>query len=177
MKAVPLAALAATAIAIALSLSACDDRPAAGAGSGSDACGEIQRPPVQGGEHLIGDREPPVEYSSVPPTSGWHSSGALQIAVRGEDDPLTEPEQVSVLEAGGVVAAHRDLDAQQRRELEALAAGEYSGRLAVTPYDRLEAGQVALTAWGVLQLCDAVDVEAIRAFADAHAGQATEAGH
>ncbi len=60
-------------------------------------------------EDLIGDQGPPVPYSSSPPTSGWHASGAFSIAVHRPGDPLSEPMQVSVLGAGGVVVAYRDL--------------------------------------------------------------------
>lgn len=57
------------------------------------------------GSHLLGDRQPPVPYSSTPPTSGWHASGLTPIAVH----PLSEPQQVSVLEAGAVVVTYHEL--------------------------------------------------------------------
>jgi predicted small lipoprotein YifL len=140
----------------------------------SGACGPVELPPVQGGEHLIGDQEPPVAYSSTPPTSGWHSSGAFEIGVFGEDAPLSEPQQVSVLEVGGAVATYRDLPDADRAALEGLATGEYAGRLAVTPYDALEPGQVALTAWGTLKICDRLDLDTVAAFVDAYADEAPE---
>lgn len=128
---------------------------------------------IQSGLHLIGDREPPVPYSSVPPTSGWHSSGPPPRGVASE--PLTEPQQVAVLEAGGVVAAHGALPAGARSQLEQLAA-QHEGTLAVTAYDKLEDGQVVVTSWGVLQRCDGVDAGAIDTFVDAY-GMAAEREH
>ena len=58
---------------------------------------------MQFGSHLIGDAEPPVPYSSTPPTSGWHASGGFQIVVQPTDQPLRESVQVSIEEAGDVV--------------------------------------------------------------------------
>jgi hypothetical protein len=140
------------------------------------ACTDVETVPVQGGEHLIGDQEPPVPYSTTPPTSGWHASGAFQIEVF--DEPLSEPRQVSVLEAGGVVVSHHELDDADRSAIEDLVRADFDGRAAVTPYDALEPGQVALTAWSTIQTCDGVDLEVIAAFIDAHAQEdPDEPGH
>jgi hypothetical protein len=140
------------------------------------ACTDVQTVPVQGGEHLIGDREPPVPYSTTPPTSGWHASGAFQIEVF--EEPLSEPRQVSVLEAGGAVVSHHELDDADRSAIEDLVRADFDGRAAVTPYDALEPGQVALTAWSTIQICDGVDLEVIAAFIDAHAqDDPDEPGH
>lgn len=133
------------------------------------ACQEPEQVPVQGGQHLIGDEQPPVPYNSTPPTSGWHASGTFDIAVHGPDDPLSEPQQVSVLEVGGVVVTHRDLPEDERQRLEQHVSDQYAGRVAVTPYEPLEPGTVAFTAWGVLQRCEGLDVDALDAFVAAHA--------
>jgi hypothetical protein len=140
------------------------------------ACTDEETVPVQGGEHLIGDQEPPVPYSTTPPTSGWHASGAFQIEVF--DEPLSEPRQVSVLEAGGAVVSHHELDDADRSAIEDLVRADFDGRAAVTPYDALEPGQVALTAWSTIQICDGVDLEVIAAFIGAHAqDDPDEPGH
>ena len=156
---------------VALALASCGQ-----AGGTQVACGPVERPQLQGGQHLIGDREPPVPYSSTPPTSGWHALGAPPFGVAGPEDPLTEPEQVSVLEAGGVVVTYHDLPAADIRLLETIASG-HPELVAVTPYGALEPGQVALTAWGTVQRCDRVDVDAITAFIDAHSGTGGHGGH
>lgn len=150
--------------------------PAAADDAEAVACGPVEEPPLEGGGHLIGDEEPPAPYGTTPPTSGWHVSGAVEPGVRDHDDRLREPEQVSVLEMGGVVVTWRDLDEDDRQALEDFVRERYSGRVATTPYDALEPGQVALTAWGVMQRCDGLDLEAVAAFVEAHADPAEE-GH
>ena len=154
---------------VALTACASSAEPGSGRPSPTPACGPVRRPPVQASGHLIGDAEPPVAYSSVPPTSGWHASGAPRIASRPPGRPLSEPEQVSVLEAGGVVVAYHALPAADRRALHRFTAQRYPGRVAVTAYSRLAPGGVAMTGWGVLQRCDALDLGAVAAFADAYA--------
>lgn len=147
-------------------------RPAAG-----EACAPIERPPLQAGSHLLDGAEPPVPYSSTPPTSGWHASGALDVSVHGPEDPLTEPEQVSVLEAEGVVISYRDIAPEDVEAINDLVSSDYDGRAAVTPYDELDSGQIALTAWGALQRCQSLDLEVVRAFLDEHAGDDVSPGH
>ncbi|MBA2528380.1 MAG: DUF3105 domain-containing protein, partial [Euzebyales bacterium] len=131
--------------------------------------GEVREIAIQGGEHLIGDQKPPVPYNSTPPTSGWHSSGDVTIAVRPPGRPLSEPQQVSVLEAGGVVVSYRRLRDEDRRALERRVRRDFDGRAAVTPYRKLGRGEVALTAWGLLQRCDGLDLPAVGDFIDRHA--------
>lgn len=130
------------------------------------SCDRIEQPPLQAGSHLLGDQAPPVPYSSLPPTSGWHASGHLDVGVRASDDRLTEPEQVSVLEAGGVVVAYRGLDAEAMARLKQRANGRYAGRVAVTPYKELAPGAVAFTSWGRLQRCDGLDTAALDRFVE-----------
>lgn len=163
------AALAALS-AVALLPGACADeapQPAPDT-AGSDGCGPVEEPPRQSGSHLLGDQQPPVPYSSTPPTSGWHASGAVETTVRPPEEPLTEPEQVSVLEAGGVVASYRDIAEEERLELEQHVRRHHEGTVAVTPYEQLERGQVAFTAWGTLQRCEGVDLAALDAFVAAY---------
>jgi hypothetical protein len=147
---------------------------ACGGGDGTPAaadCSEVLSPPVQGGEHVIGDREPPVPYNATPPTSGWHSSGAFEIAIQPPDDPLPEVKQVSVLEAGGVVVTYNELAETERSVLEQHVRDQYAGRVAVTSYDKLGPGEVAFTAQGKLQRCDALDLAALDAFVAAYADE------
>jgi hypothetical protein len=148
------------------------------AAAGEASCGRVRRPPLQSGSHLIGDQPAPVPYSSRPPTSGWHASGHVTIGVRGSSDALTEPQQVSVLEAGAVVVSHGQLSARDRRRLVRRVQRRHDGRVAVTPYAQLDEGQMAFTSWGVLQRCGGVDLAALDAFVD-HFGPdtAVETGH
>lgn len=142
-------------------------------------CGPVEQIAVQGGSHLIGDQEPPVAYNSTPPTSGWHASGPGSPTIAAEDDPLTEPEQVSVLEAGGVVVTYRGLGAEQVQSLERTVSMRFQDRVAVTPYDQLAEGAVAFTAWGRLQRCQDLDLGALSTFVETHppSGLDTPDGH
>ena len=128
------------------------------------ACASIERPPQQSGSHLLGDQKPPVPYSSHPPTSGWHASGHVDVDVRDGDDPLNEPAQVSVLEAGGVVVTYGTVPDAQVARLARRVRERHAGRVAMTPYRRLDDGEVAFTAWGVLQRCEGVDLTALDRF-------------
>jgi hypothetical protein len=141
-------------------------------------CDRITRPPLQDGSHLLGDQDPPVPYSSHPPTSGWHASGHLDVGVRDADDPLTEPEQVSVLEADGVVVTYHDLSDEDVARLARRVRRRYRGRVAVTPYERLDSGAVAFASWGVLQRCDGLDLATLDRFVDRFAtNEPIEVGH
>lgn len=170
---------AAFALAVLLALGACSAGDSADSSATADSdvpestaqCDSPAFPPLQFGSHLIGDAEPPVPYSSVPPTSGWHASGGFQIAVQPPDQPLREPVQVSMEEAGAVVVTYHQLDDIDRRRLEAAVQRRYPGRVAVTPYDELDPGAVVLAAYGVLQRCDGVDLTALDAFAAAYADE------
>lgn len=129
-------------------------------------CDPLERPRLQQGSHLLGDQAPPVPYSSSPPTSGWHSSGR-PLDPGTYLDEVSGPQQVRVLEQGGVVLAHdpalpdEALDALQR------LPDQVDG-VVVTPHAAAEA-PVTLTAWGVLQRCDAVTPADVEAFRDEHA--------
>jgi hypothetical protein len=129
-------------------------------------CGDAEATPDEGHQHLLGDAPPPVGYRSTPPASGWHyrQRDRIRLGVAAPGAPLTEPEHVSVLAVGGVVISYRDLDAGDVRRLEAVvnAAGERP--VALTSYGALEPGEVALTAWGIVQRCDGVDTGAVEAF-------------
>lgn len=135
----------------------------------TDHCTEVEDVPIQGEGHLVGQQEPPVDYNSVPPTSGWHTAGEIPIEVRDPDDPMREPEQVTALEMGAVVVSYGDLPQDQYRDLERLIQEQFEDRAALTSYERLQPGEVALTAWGRLQRCDAPDLAAVERFIDAFA--------
>jgi hypothetical protein len=155
-------------------LTACDTAPgddSEAADTATASCTAEEQPPLQTGSHLIGDAEPPVPYSSTPPTSGWHASGRPRTGVTTE--PLTDPQVVSVLEGGAIVAAYDParVDGDQLDRLTALATGPHDGRLTVTPYVAEMPSPVTLVAWGVLQRCDDVDTAAVTAFVLRHHGQ------
>jgi len=166
------------AVAAAVALAAC--APAEGrdqsAARATQRCGEVEIVPIQGGAHLLGDQPPPVPYNSLPPTSGWHSSGPPPIGVHGAGDALPEPAQVAALEAGAVVVTYRGLPDPDRARLEEIARTDHAGMVSVTAYDRLEEGEVVFASWGALQRCDGLDPEALAAFIRSYAAR-TPAPH
>ncbi|WP_108665742.1 DUF3105 domain-containing protein [Euzebya rosea] len=135
--------------------------------SATAACAEPEFPQLQFGSHLLGDTPPPLPYSSTPPTSGWHASGAIPITIA----TLSEPQQVSVLEVGAVVVSHDGLSGPDQTALEQHVTDRYSTRVAVTPYPALGQKAVVFAAWGVMQRCDALDLAALDTFVDVYAAE------
>ncbi len=160
------------AVVLTLTLSGCTG--ATLPGSAATACAPVEEHPTTPGGHLLGDTAPPEEYSTVPPTSGWHTSGPPRFGVA--QPPLSEPEQVSVLEQGGVVISYRDLPMDSLRRLREIAEA-HPDRVALTAYRRLEEGTLALTAWGALQRCEEVETETIEDFLADHRGTTPENQH
>lgn len=158
---------------LSLLAAGCGDggRRSATYGGDGPGCGEVEHPEEQSGGHLIGDAAPPVPYSSTPPTSGWHASGNPERGVHTE--PLSEPEQVTILELGGIVVTWNGLSAQDQAELEEYVAAN-ARHVASTPYDKLPEGAVAVAGWGVLQRCTGLDLEAVEAFVEEHQGGGPE---
>jgi hypothetical protein len=146
------------------------DGGAAGVPAATDRCAAVEFPPVQFGSHLLGDADPPVPYSSSPPSSGWHLSGAPTTGVAAQ--PMSEPAQVSTLEAGGVVITHAGLAEDEIAALSAFAEA-HPDTVAVTPYPDLSAGEVVLASWGALQRCDGVDEAALEAYVAAYGNDVT----
>ena len=108
--------------------------------------------------HLLpGATEP--DYLTEPPTSGPHLSGRPPSGAL--DEPLDRPTQVLVLEEGGVLIQHRDLDPDATAQVETLAGA----RVVVAPNPDLPAPVVA-TAWLAKRTCERVDLEALRQFVD-----------
>jgi hypothetical protein len=136
----------------------------------TERCAAVVFPPLQFGSHLLGDAEPPVEYSSTPPSSGWHLSGAPAVGVA--DTPLGEPAQVTTLEAGGVVITYRDLPAEDVEQLAAVAA-DHPRTVLVTEYAELQPGEVVVTSWGAQQRCEGVDVAALERYVAAYGQDVT----
>lgn len=171
------APLVAVVVTLAAGCSGADeDVPSPSAPPVVAGCSAEEHPPLQAGSHLLGDTDPPVPYSSVPPTSGWHASGVPAAGVH--DEPLTDPEIVALLEVGQVVAVYDpgQLDEEAAAELEELAVTGHEGRLSVTPANTDLPSPVALAAWGVLQRCEVVSAEAVTGFVLDHYGR-TDAEH
>lgn len=161
------------AAAAVLAVTACGGSSAPeGAPAARGACSAGELPQLQGSNHLL-TGDPPVPYSSTPPTSGWHTSGPPRTGVIPTDDPLSDPELVNTLEAGHVVVAYdpEAVPEDAAARLEELAVGVHDGRLTVTPYEVATPTPVTYLAWGVLQRCEEVDADALDAFVLEYAGR------
>lgn len=160
-------------VALALWTGACaggDPRPTPSEASRAPrtpGCSPVERPPEESGGHLLPGVTPPAPYGTRPPTSGWHASGLVSPGLQRE--PLTEPQQVAALESGRIVITWRGLPDAARGELEAFA-GIHANRVVATPYDGIASGEVAFTAWGVLQRCHGFDAAVAAAFLEQFAG-------
>ena len=152
-------ALVLVALVLLVACAGDDDAPEASGACGADQQERID--PASANHVLAGADEP--AYASDPPTSGPHQPGPVIGGV--VDTPLSRPQQVGQLEAGAVLLQHRDLPTAELAELEALAGDQ----VIVAPNPDLPAPVVA-TAWTRKLICEAVDVDALAAFAEAHAG-------
>lgn len=125
----------------------------------SAGCGPIEHPPVQVAGHLIGDADPPGDYTSTPPTSGWHST---RVPAAGEvHDDLTDPEIVAALEVGTVVVAMApDVDPAGVDDL----VHQFPDRLLATSYTTPMPTPVTLLTWGGLVRCDELTATDVTTF-------------
>jgi len=131
-------------------------------GSGDDGpCGPVRREPLDPrAVHLVPGADPP-EYKTEPPTSGPHLPSPSTQSVR--EEPISYAVQVGLLEEGIVLLQHRALSGDDRSRIEDLAGDAVT----VAPAPSLpDDAKVVATAWVTKQVCDRVDVEALRRFVD-----------
>lgn len=138
--------------------------PITGVTDPETGCGPVEHPPLQVSTHLVGDAEPPSPYTSVPPTSGWHTAEPPAPGVATE--PLRDPEIVSALESGIVVLAVSP-DLVDDTTVTDVAA-QFPDRVLVVPYDTEMPTPVALLSWGTVQRCPEVDRTTVTTFVLEH---------
>lgn len=112
-------------------------------------------------------------YNSVPPTSGRHYPQTVPAGVYAE--PIPDERQVHNLEHGHVLIQHRNLTEAEVALLSQVAL-EDARMIVVAPYPDM-VPKLALTAWGRIQTCDAVNasvVGVVRAFVRAYRDRAPE---
>ncbi|HXH58103.1 EamA family transporter [Iamia sp.] len=152
----------ARAIAVAaVAVAAVDGTACGDADEETGACGPVRREPLDTRTvHVLPGAEAP-EYRTDPPTSGPHLASPSTRDVRSE--AIAPAVQVGILEEGGVLLQHAGLSDADRERVEALAGDD----VIVAPGDGLPEGAgVVATAWVTKQVCDAVDVGALRDFAE-----------
>ena len=132
-------------------------------------CAQAVTEPLDPGsvQHVLPGAAEPAYQGADPPTSGAHRAGADQVT-GVSPSPLDRPTQVGILETGGVLLQYKGLSADDQRRLERQAGGD----VRVAPNPSLPAPVVA-TAWRHKMQCQALDVEAIKAFVRTYAGGKT----
>jgi hypothetical protein len=135
-------------------------------GAGGRPCRAVERVVDPSPLHVVGNAD--VTYALSPPTSGPHQLPAPAAGVY--DVAIPEPLQVGALESGLVIVQYDASLGDAGRET--LVAAARGGSVIVAPAVRAidEGAHVALTAWGVRQLCDEVDIKAVSSFIDDRAG-------
>lgn len=164
--------VAALSVGVVLLLAACTGDTGSTADPGDESpataavptgCEPVEHPPLQVGQHLIGDTEPPGTYSSIPPTSGWHTTSVPEPGRAATD--LRDAEIVSALENGIVVAAvDPGVLADTDEAVVDAMVDQFPDRLLVTPYEADIPTSVALLTWGAMQRCEQLDPAAVTAF-------------
>lgn len=113
------------------------------------------------GRHVLpGGTEP--TYATDPPTSGPHQSGAHPTG--DVDAPIPRPQQVALLEDGGVLIQYREPGF--RSALAALAKGDVT----IAPNPELP-GAVVATAWQHKLVCSGPNPGELATFIAAHTGK------
>ncbi len=128
-----------------------------------------------------------IFYDSIPPTSGSHY--ATQVAPwNSYQSRVDDPRVVHNLEHGGIVIAYKGIDETAIQRLEgflgkgpfasaAFPPSRYGSRikLVIHPDERLNEGEIVLTAWARIDRLTALDEARIRNFYTANLDQCCEA--
>lgn len=128
------------------------------AGGGKGCAGVIVDPLDPRGNHHLLPGAPAPSYATDPPTSGPHDAGDPVAGL--QEELLSGPMQVTVLETGGIVVQFRpELPAADREKLVGLAGK----KVVVAPNPSLPSRVIA-TAWRRRLACETLDLGAIRNF-------------
>lgn len=162
--------LAICAAAVLAGLAACgggDESPTDGSTVASGPCTPIEETDVLNfGEHS--DRQfTAADYDTNPPTGGDHNPTPLE-AGHFYTDPPPLGQAVHLLEHGAVISWTNDLSPEDRKTVErelndVFKDGYY--QLATVENPEMDV-PFALSAWGALQKCTAVDTTVIRPFVE-----------
>jgi hypothetical protein len=113
-------------------------------------------------------------YNSVPPTSGAHSVTPADWGIY--DHAVIDEVVVHNLEHGGVVINHNLIDGPRLDLLTEFIKSQpgYPGCILMRPYEEIQEGAVALTAWGWIQEFDTLDTDRMQQFIDSHKNRGPE---
>lgn len=119
-----------------------------------------------------------VDSTTIPPTSGCHSSD-WEHSWGVQDSPVPDERQVHNLEHGGIMVQYRpdpvpgtsgDYIEDLRLFIETLRQDGKYCKVVLAPYPRLQEA-IALTAWGWILHLDEFDAQKIKQFIDDHIGR------
>lgn len=114
-----------------------------------------------------------VAYNTVPPTSGDHFSTAERCGFY--ENPIPDERIVHNMEHSAVVIHYNlpnEADVDALKDVYDNLEDSWRNHFTVArPYDEIGLGQVALTAWGVLDVMDGVDEDRIRRFYEHYVGR------
>ena len=119
------------------------------------------------------DDDDDVTYNSAPPTSGDHWSIPERCGFF--DNPVPDEQIVHNLEHSNIIISYNlpsqaDVDAL-KDVYDNLPEGWRAHFTVARPYDGIAPGQVALSAWGVLDIMDGVDQGRIERFYEHYVGR------
>lgn len=149
------------------STTAADASAEAAVTSGDSPCGAIEQVDVPlSGQHLDSDFTA-ADYPTNPPAGGDHNPTPLQAGTFYTEPPRLG-EAVHLLEHGAVIGWTNDLSPTDQKAVEkafgaVFADGYY--QLATVENPEMDV-PFALSAWGAVQKCTAVDTAAIRPFVE-----------
>lgn len=114
----------------------------------------------------------PVQYDSIPPTSGTHWVSSVA-AWGAYTERVPDETIVHNLEHGGIAIAHNGIDeatiAKMRGFLTTFPKSRFGTvKLVIHLDNRLPSGQIAVTAWTRIDRLDRLDEARIRRFYEAH---------
>ena len=113
-----------------------------------------------------------VAYNSVPATSGDHYSSPERCGFYGEE--LPDERVVHNLEHGNIVISYNltePSDVDELREVYNNLEGWKDHYTVARFYPKIPSGQVALSAWGVLDIMDGIDEDRINRFYENYVGR------
>ena len=111
-----------------------------------------------------------IEYNTTPPTSGDHASAAIRCGFYGEEVP--DEFVVHNMEHGNVIMSYNLADSAAVGRLKEIHDSLEGGdRWLVTRfYTEIPEGDIAMTAWGVLDQFTGIDEVRISKFLEAYKG-------
>lgn len=125
---------------------------------------------IRGNNHVPTSQT--VDYASSPPTSGDHWPPGEQARCGFYEGGVPDERAVHNLEHGNIVVNYNITDPAQLDQLRQVIGGIGLAKLwgITRSYDKIPEGQVALTAWGIIDTMDSVDQGRIERFFEAYAG-------